>query len=68
MSTPRMRASQRNGVLGGHARVAATTPEQRQAWGEKAGNALLTRYGPDFFRHMARERWRKHNEKKKRRR
>jgi hypothetical protein len=62
-----MRASQRNGVLGGYARAAVTTPEQRQAWGEKAGNALLTKYGSDFFRHIAQVRWRKHNEQKKKR-
>lgn len=51
--SPRMAASQRNGRLGGLARMKSTTAEQRQAIGEKAGAAVVTRYGVAFFRFMA---------------
>ena len=41
-----------NARKGGLARAQKTTKEQRQAWGEKAGTATLTRYGADYFRHI----------------
>lgn len=57
--SPRMIAAKRNGVLGGKALVAKTTPEQRQAWSEKGGAATLARYGHAYFRHIVNKRWSK---------
>jgi hypothetical protein len=60
-----MRHARLAAVLGGFASNAKATPEQKEAWGTKGGSTTLARYGQGFFRHIQKERWRKHREQKK---
>jgi len=50
--SPKIAAAKRNGSRGARARLANTTFEQRQAWGEAAGAAVLTRYGHGYFKYL----------------
>ena len=45
MRSPRLVSAKINGSLGGQARAARLTAEQRSASAERGGNALLARYG-----------------------
>ena len=51
--SPRLTASKRNGRQGGLVRAARHGELELTAWGEKAGNALLRRYGHSYYAHIA---------------
>jgi hypothetical protein len=47
--TPRVLANRRNGSLGGIARAAVLSANQRRRIASKGGKATLKLYGTDFF-------------------
>jgi hypothetical protein len=54
--SPRALASRRNGALGGKARAAKYSLEQRKEWSSKGGKALQELYGSDFKSFMGTKR------------
>lgn len=49
--SPRTLASRRNGALGGKARAAKFSKEQRAEWSRKGGLATSEIYGPELKKH-----------------